>query len=311
MVLKNLLLNSENLFIFLDKYNGENLEEVTEPKWQLFTTSFFHNKQLSKCYQIAQIIQDKEIDIVSLVEVGGRESLENFNKLFLDSAYEVFHHPSNSDRGIDTGFLVKKSISQLCELKHLNNNILDNKKKFSRGLLKLKLSFNGKDYYFLLCHLKSKLDIKKEDFEGRGQRFAEVKEIVKEAKYLERLDADSRVCILGDFNGIIFKDETEQELKPFEDNNLIDLLERNNTGPIERTTYVYFKRNNQDNFSMQLDYVLANQAFSNQVKEAYVCDFTGHKSPNLPRTLKERKKLPSDHFPYYFELRLPNMPERI
>lgn len=304
MILKNLLLNCENLFIFLDKYNGENLEEINEPKWQLFTASFFSNKQLSKCYQIADIIKKKDIDIVSLVEVGGKESLENFNKLFLDSKYKIFHYPSNSDRGIDTGFLIKESIAHFCNLKHLNNNVLDNKKKFSRGLLKLNLQYNEKNYFFLLCHLKSKLDIKKEDFEGRGQRFAEVKEIVKETNWLKKFDPDSSVCVLGDFNGIIFRDETEQELIPFQNNGLIDLLERNKTESIDRTTYVFFKRNNQDRFSMQLDYALVNHNFFKTVEDAYICDFSGYKSPLLPKTLKEKKKLPSDHFPYYFEMKI-------
>lgn len=302
MVLKNLLLNCENLFIFLDKYKDEDISVVTEPKWQLFTASFYQNKELSKCYEIAQLILKKDIDILSLVEVGGKESLENFNKLFLDSKYTVFHYPSNSDRGIDTGFLVKNEISKHCELKHLNKSILSNNKKFSRGLLKLKIKWQGKNIYLLLCHLKSKLDMKKVDFEGRAQREAEVKEIVQEVKRLTELNPDNCIAAIGDMNGIIYKDETEQELIHFQNNNIIDLLETNNTEAIERTTYVYFKRHNEDKFSMQLDYVLANDNLAKLVKKSYICDFTGYESPNLPKSFKEKKKLPSDHFPYYFEI---------
>lgn len=304
MILKNLLLNCENLFIFLDKYKDEDLTTVTEAKWQLFTVSFYQNKALSKCYDIAQIITSKDIDIVSLVEVGGKESLENFSKFFLDSKYTVFHYPSNSDRGIDTGYLVKNELTKYCQLKHLNHSKLNNNKKFSRGLLKLKISFKDKNYYFLLCHLKSKLDMKKVDFEGRGQRLAEVEQIIKEVHRLQGLNSKNSICILGDLNGIIFKDETEEELIDFQKNELIDLLENNDTSLQERTTYVYFKRNNQDRVLMQLDYVLGNKQLMNSVNDAYICDFSGHKSPILPKSLKEKRQLPSDHFPFYFEIKI-------
>jgi len=187
------------------------------------------------------------------------------------------------------------------ELKHRNNIKLKNGKKFSRGLLRIKVKLNDKNIYLLLCHLKSKLDLKKEDFEGRSQRQSEVHAVIEEVKRLERNDPKALVAVLGDLNGIIFQDETEQELEDFAKNNLIDLLEANDTDLVERTTYTYF-RPNGDRFLMQLDYVLGNIIFRKNVRHAYICDFNSYKSPKLPDSRKERMKMASDHFPYYFEI---------
>ena len=277
------------------------MDHVTEPGFQLLTSGFTNNKELSKVYEIAELIKLKTPHIVSLVEVGGKESLDNFNKYFLDSKYKVFHHPSNSNRGIDTGFLVLNSLSKDTELKHRNNVKLKNGKKFSRGLLRIKIKLKDKNIYLLLCHLKSKLDLKKEDFEGRSQRQSEVEAVIDEVKKIESNDPQALVAVLGDLNGIIFQDETEQELEAFAKNNLIDLLEDNSTELIERTTYTYFRANG-DRFLMQLDYVLGNKIFRNNINVAYICDFNSYKSPKLPNTRKERMKMASDHFPYYFEI---------
>lgn len=303
MILKNLLLNCQDLFIFLDKYDNENIHELNEPKWQLLTSSFYSNKELSKVYEISNLIKIKKPHIISLVEVGGKESFDNFNKHFLNSEYQVFHYPSNSNRGIDTGFLVHKSLSKLCELKHINNHKLENNKKFSRGVLRLKVKLKNQNIHLLLCHLKSKLDIKKEDFEGRSQRLAEVNGTIKEAKRIYQNDENTAIAILGDLNGIIYKDQTEEELQAFAKNDFIDLLEENDTSLEERTSYVYFK-NNHDRVLMQLDFVLGNKKFRNIVQDACICDFEGNKSPILPTKMKEKRKLPSDHFPYYFEMDL-------
>lgn len=301
MLLKNILLNCQDLFIFLDKFDGESMEEVTEHAFQLLTTSFTNNKELSKVYQIAELILSQSPQIVSLVEVGGKESLDNFNKYFLESKYKVFHHPSNSNRGIDTGFLVINELAKNVELKHINNKKLKNGKKFSRGLLRLKVKLKDKNLHLLLCHLKSKLDLKKEDYEGRSQRHAEVKAVIVEANRISKNDPDSMVAVLGDLNGIIYKEETEVELQDFKKNGYIDLLEEKQVDILDRTTYTYFKANG-DRFLMQLDYVLGNKNFRSDVKNSFIMDFDGNNTPILPKSRKERMKLPSDHFPYYFEI---------
>lgn len=235
--------------------------------------------------------------------MGGKESLENFTKFFLNDQYQVFHHPSNSDRGIDIGFLVKKSLAPQCELKHINKKRLANGKRFRRGVLKLKIKLQDKKIYFLLCHLKSKLDLKQEDFEGRGQRSAEVGGLIEEVRRLEALDPNSHIAILGDLNGIIYKEHTDEELLEFESADMIDLQEHNDTPLEDRFSYVFFK-NRTVPFPMQLDYVLGNENFRSLVREAYISDFHLEAPPFLPRSMQEKNKLASDHYPYYFELEI-------
>ena len=108
--LKILLWNLQDFFVFLDKYNDQPpIEELTEAKWQLLTASFKPNKDLAKVQGIQKLIHSTQADILLFTEVGGKESLINFNKYFLKNEYTVFHFNSNSDRGIDVGVLAKVS----------------------------------------------------------------------------------------------------------------------------------------------------------------------------------------------------------
>ena len=178
--LKCLLHNTQDLFLFMDKYKDEIVHELTEPKWQMLSTSLLPNKNLKKLLALKETYKAHDPDILLLIEVGGSESLNNFNKYFLDDAYEVFTSASNSDRGIDLGFMVKKEIASFFEFSAYVDNLLSNQKKFSRGVFELKLKKEEEiKMIFLLTHLKSKLNLKKLDFEGRGQRQAETMELAK------------------------------------------------------------------------------------------------------------------------------------
>src|SRR4051812_38264525 len=102
--------NVENLFVFLENYSGEDLNLVSEKSWQSFTYGMTPNKPLAKILSLAKAILDINADIYLLCEVGGRTSLENFNRHFLQNRYLVFHEESNSPRGIDLAYLVKKDL---------------------------------------------------------------------------------------------------------------------------------------------------------------------------------------------------------
>ena len=117
MELKVLLWNVQDLFIFMDKYQGEDLSLISEPKWQLLTTSLKNNKELNKVKGLAECINRQSPDLLFLTEVGGKESLDNFNTYFLDDEYLIYHHASNSDRGIDVGILYKKNLKLISQFK--------------------------------------------------------------------------------------------------------------------------------------------------------------------------------------------------
>src|SRR5690606_35277103 len=147
----------------------------------------------------------------------------------------------NSDRGIDMGYLVKKSLlsKYTFQFKAHTKVKLNNGKQPSRGFLQLNILSNGEILLtFLLTHLKSKLDLKKVDFEGRSQRAAEVALLTK---FYQKHKAQCPVIISGDFNGIITNDkETEPELLPLiTDCDLIDVLDWQDHPPELRATYYY------------------------------------------------------------------------
>ena len=59
-------------------------------------------------YAIAATILDTAFDLVGLCEVGGLETLENFNRLYLGDRYECFLFEENSTRGIFVGVLLRR-----------------------------------------------------------------------------------------------------------------------------------------------------------------------------------------------------------
>lgn len=306
MIISSLLFNVQDFFVFMDKYDNEDIDQLTEPKWQLLSTSFYPNKELSKILEIKKILQTHSPDIIMLIEVGGAESLHNFNQFFLNNEYKPYISATNSDRGIDFGFLVKNKSRLNVKLKTFTKEKLKNGKKFARGLFELKIvgEDNNLKAFFYLTHLKSKLDLEKKDFEGRGQREAEVNFILDHFKQMEIKYPGVPLILGGDLNGIIFKNETEPELSLFQKNSYLDALELLNRPVEERVSYFYFDKNQNRN-DMQLDYMLLNKRFKNIVKpNSRILGFDPQYSPFPPEKLAEKQKMPSDHLPYYLEIEL-------
>ena len=107
------LFNVENLFLLFDQEIPAHFQKLNEAQWQKLSNSVYENKTLVKCNSIAQIIKENDPDIMMLCEIGGSDSLHNFNKLFLDNKYNVALLEGNSDRNIDVGYLIKKDVSFL------------------------------------------------------------------------------------------------------------------------------------------------------------------------------------------------------
>lgn len=307
MQLNIILLNCQDLYIFMDKYKGEDLDTITPPKWQLLSTSFFPNKNLEKVNQLSKFFLHHKADILMLTEVGGKESLENFNKFFLQDKYKVLLEPSNSDRGIDLGYLVKKDLEVETQLISHTKAKLENGKKFARGVFELRLIKNNKPIFInLLTHLKSKLDLKKQDFEGRTQRVSEVKYLAKLHKKLSNDFPNIPVFISGDLNAIIYKDQTEPELSELlTKGHLLDIFEIDDRPFEKRVTYCYFDKK-RDRFDMQLDYILVPKKYKSVVDttQSQVLSFFSDRSIEYPDSLSAKLALPSDHYPVQCKINL-------
>ncbi len=317
--------NVENLFLFLDLYQGQDLTKITEAEWRKFSSSTTPNKPLEKVWQLARIIDEIQPDILMLNEVGGIESLQNFNKYFLRSRYNVHLKEGNSLRGIDVGYLVRADLEDKVILishrdrpihflyPHETQTSAGGKSHyFSRDVAELRLFRRGENsprLVIMLSHLKSKLDPDNIDPEGKLRRNAEVRTLIELYNELRReIPADTPVVVSGDFNGTASRINTEPEfVQLHEQTDLVEALEVAGVAFEERFTQVQITPLGQQLF-LQLDYVFVSPAVVNRIDSSgtYVHYFKselGHRAP-WPRSLDERSRLPSDHYPVVVTIKI-------
>lgn len=295
--MKILQWNLENFFIDLPKNQEIDVSKIDENSWTNFGTSSLHkNKPVYKLLEMAKILKQQNPDVCVFQEVVGKDSLENFNALFLDNQYEVYMASSNSYRGIDIAFMVKKVYFDSVEIKSNHKFKLKSKvkekAKFCRDIPELHLTKNQKSIAILGVHLKSKRS-SEEDFFGIETRAAEVEGILKIYSRLRK--KKTPVILAGDFNGFLQKNNCEYEFEGLLKANLLDYLEH-----IEGADRTSFVRLEPYTLS-QLDYILIEPELTELIKkeESGFIRFTGFYDIPLeyPTTPKEKWSLPSDHYP--------------
>lgn len=303
-----MVLNAQDLFIFMDKHSDGDVLGLTEIKWQLMSSSLISNKSKEKCLMLGKTILDTDADIVMVTEVGGPESLHNFAKFVLQDKYHSMSLPSNSDRGIDLGYLVKKDLKVELDLKtYIDYELPFPAKRFSRDVLQLDIKENGTlKMILLLVHIKSKLDMKRADFEGRSRRTLEVKGLVEIYQKLEKLNVP--ILIGGDFNGHAGEIDTEEEFKPiYAHTDLKDIAYLAQIPEEERFSYIYFTRGG-NRFVQQIDYLFISEKYAHLIEKAE-CGFprytnlSGSPLP-IPKRMEQKSTLPSDHYPFLATLKL-------
>lgn len=319
--------NVENLFILLDHHDGRDLHSLNEKEWQKLTSSTIPNKPLAHVRSLARAVRDLNPDVLMLCEVGGRESLANFSRHFLDDAYQPHLIEGNSDRGIDIGYLVKRSLPFTYDLishKHRSIDFLypherlsretgfDHLRsarltshRFSRDVLELRVfeaSSAEPVMIVLLVHLKSQLDRNRIDPGGRDRRKAELEKLVKIRQEISD-EFGGRVPILlsGDFNGSAALPKPDLEFEAlYRDTNLKDVLDVADVPLDERFTHMQIHPS-RVSLNKQLDYVFVPPELAKRVNktETWVYRFKDEMGMTmiLPRTLSEKKTLPSDHYP--------------
>lgn len=309
--LKVMVLNAQDLFLFMDKHDHatHSVTELTEIKWQLMSSSLFSNKPKDKCLMLGRSILDADADIVMLTEVGGPESLANFARYVLNDEYLSLSLPSNSDRGIDLGYLIRKRLAYKFDIhSHIDFPLPLPARRFSRDVLRLDLKENEDlKMIFLLTHIKSKLDPKKADFEGRTRRVLEVKGLVDIYLDLSARYPDVPILVGGDMNGHAGERDTEEEFRPiYERTDLKDIASLAQIPDEERFSYIYFTRGG-NRFVQQIDYLFISDRFSQMIDplETY---FPRYKNLGgiplpIPQRMEHKNILPSDHYPFLATLR--------
>lgn len=320
--------NVENLFLLFDPNDvPPNYLKLSEALWQKLSNSVYETKELNKCIQLAQIITENSPDIMMLCEVGGAESLNNFNKLFLDDQYQVALLEGNSDRNIDVGYLIKKESPFFYDItsnRHRPLNFLyphevtskktgyplkKDSQYFSRDCVELRLFTKTKDQPFLillLTHLKSRLDPDRIDPGGTEKRSAELNTCLAIYKELRSQFADVPIIFSGDMNGYAGKPHTDPEFLPiYTETDLQDILEIANVDIKERSTF-YQVRNGGKTDGKQIDYCFLSNHLADKliISTAQVYRYKDSLGLplNEPKSLDEKLRLASDHYPIFFNL---------
>lgn len=327
--LRCVLLNAENLFLLLDQRPTKSFDQILEPEWKQYSTSVYPNKSLSKLLKLKEYINEINPDVILLCEVGGEESLRNFNQIFLSDDYRVALIEGNSDRSIDIGYLIHKRVPY-------HFNIISNKDlpinfwyehelqipntpshKFSRDVAELHLfdrNINKPFFIFLLVHLKSPLDPEGIDPLGLSRREAELKCLLTIYHKLQKQYPSVPMAVCGDFNGNASRHGTDNEFRElYQATDLEDVLELINKPLPERVTF-YPLRGGNILAGKQIDYVLLSDGAKGLLDHASSSVFRYEiltKGRAIgPQTLEEKQSLPADHYPIVFQLKnIPVIPK--
>jgi exonuclease III len=323
--MKFTLLNAENLFLLFDRPPSTEMTKADETEWQRLSTSIFPNKPLKKVRELAKVILEMNSDIVMLCEIGGPESLVNFNHLFLNQAYSPIALEGNSDRNIDVGFLIKKNSPfyfDLASNKHRLINYLYKHERdpapgavkitshrFSRDAAELRLFKKDRDNPFLvviLTHLKSPLDPERIDPMGFERRQAEAKTLVEIYKEIEGQHPNTPIIVAGDFNGNASPSGTDREFQfIYQTTAMQDILELSQRPVPERATYYQVRMGGKVE-GKQIDYCFLSPAAAKHLKpgtaQVYRYKDEFGFAIDIPNTLDAKLNLPSDHYPLVFEL---------
>lgn len=325
--LKISLLNAENLFLLFDQQLPLHFEKLTEAQWQKLSTSTYDNKPLQKVQHIAQTILEMNPDILQLVEVGGLESLKNFNHYFLNDQYSPILIEGNSDRNIDVGFLIRKSASFYFDLLTHKNRPLNflypheiqslksdyptqiQSHRFSRDCAELRLfnrDVNQPFLILLLTHLKSPLDPERIDPHGTERRRAEFKTCLEIYKELQNEFPDCPIIFSGDFNGQASLLQTDDEFRSIHtDTDLKDIFDLKQI-PLENRSTFYQIKSGFRSEGRQIDYCFVSKHLQSPIHlaRAEVFKYKDEFGTPLkkPETLEQKMRYPSDHLPILLEL---------
>lgn len=312
--------NVENLFLFLDLYNGQDLKNMTELEWQRLSSSTTPNKSIHKTRALAEAILDMDPDFLMLNEVGGEDSLLNFNRYFLQEKYQAHIVEGNSDRGIDVGYLTRRDLPFKYVLISHKNRPLDflypheippahitetRSHFFSRDVAELRVFMPEAHTPFLvilLTHLKSKLDPEGIDPEGKLRRQAELKTLVKIYNDVnQELEGKVPIMVAGDFNGEARRPNPEPEFAElYNSTDLMEVFELADLPPESRYTQIQFPRYGQPR-GLHIDYIfISPHLHPLVVKEQtgpYLFKSDGRVQLPYPKTIDQRAAMPSDHHP--------------
>lgn len=292
-------------------YEGKPIEDHSESQWANLALSQFQKMQKSqkKLWGLAQAIKEIQPDILMMVEVGGEESLKNFNQHFLQDAFDLYFVEGNARRGIDLAFLVSRNLGLPVEARsnrdlkvEVSTWLGKEVAIFSRDIAELRLggSEGTPALILLLVHLKSKLG-SESDVGGRNLRTAEAFALSEFYESLRKKYPEVPIIVGGDLN----EDLSSLDLARLQHTDLIDPNEVLGTPREERITYVHYDYYDAPEPKV-IDYLLISPHLVKSVvrEKSATYRYRGHYGERepLPTSRKERSRLPSDHYPVVLTL---------
>jgi len=153
---------------------------------------------------VARVINEKEPDLIGILECASLAELLFFNERFLEGEYRCWSFRAYDSRtfGIPLGLMVRK------DLQVKSVDLVDPKSFSSRGIVIADIVKDGYEFTLILVHLKSKIERKLgESALKRDKQGNRLREIVKE-KLEEGSSANIIIC--GDFNDSPGRDNQEK-----------------------------------------------------------------------------------------------------
>ncbi len=162
------------------------------------------NDDLEKLEIIAGIINEKEPDVVGILECASLTELIYFNERFLEGDYRCWSFRAYDSRsyGIPLGIMVKKDL----EVKSVE---LVEPISFSlRGIIVAEIAKDDYEFTLILVHFKSRIENNLgESALKRDKQGERLREIMAEKL---QDDSEANVIICGDFNDLPEKGEQEE-----------------------------------------------------------------------------------------------------
>lgn len=313
--MKIVYINAENLFITKDSIPQRHALE----------------KSPKKAKELARFIQDMNPDITWIIEVGGQDSIEEFNRIYLQEQYLTSLIPGNSDRGIDIGLLIKKNSGLHFEhYTHKHRPLQFNypheiaanqmaqkvgnpppfqSHKLSRDIGEVRIFKNNSKTpsLIVLCvHLKSQLDPNGIDPKGLNRRQAEATLLTKVVESLEKhFEHKVPVIFGGDFNAA----PTDPELQVLSKLKHIELCDALNLPHHDRVSHVYFDKWDK-RIEQQMDccYIPPEliKFIDRENSGIYRWRTEEDSLLPLPQNQFQRYNLASDHYPIVLTLKNPS-----
>jgi len=265
------------------------------------------DKSRSDKRKLAEMIRNADPDILVLQEVESPLILSKFGAGYLKGEFDRFMIPGNSyGFGLNIAFLVRKSLGFEIEIISHSDELWNdptqpgkNRRLFTRDLPALLLRKEGAHSPSLIV-LGIHNHSKKSRADDPNSTILRTAEANRTSEIIQRLEmqygSDVPIVLAGDFNARVnAAPEYNQLWRSAHMEDVFNLLSYPPRYP-DRFTNVYFVSENSRPVPRQLDAVLVNRALQDRILSARVYRPVKPKMRSYPRSQKERRRLPSDHF---------------